>query len=200
MPARAYDSCRFRRLGRRRRRERVFQQSQLLKERAKWRWRTRGAWVARSTNCNKSPAPGKRWIRPQETRPLQCILSPSARRTRLLFFAEAQSWVLWFNSWYWTSPTPPPEERQPEPSHFFLSLSVVLQSLGVFTLNSRPWKRIYSLITGIKGNVSQGVVRLLLRLFQASESWLRLRRVVILFSLHLFLKFLFEDFLSCYLG
>jgi len=43
----------------------------------------------------------------------------------------------------------------------FLSLSVVLKALGVFTLNSRPWKRIYSLVTGIKGNVSQGDVCLL---------------------------------------
>lgn len=95
---------------------------------------------------------------------------------------------------------PHPQRKGSQSQAISFSLSVVLQSLGVFTLNSRPWKRIYSLITGIKGNVSQGVVRLLLRLFQASESWLRLRRVVILFSLHLFLKFLFEDFLSCYLG
>lgn len=129
-----------------------------------------------TANCNKSPAPGSDGSRLQETWRLQCILSPSGRHTRLLLFADAQSrgsviQQLILNI---THPTPRGKAARTKP---FLSLSVVLQSLGVFTLNSRPWKRIYSLITGIKGDVSQGVVRLLLRLFQASKSWLRLRPV-----------------------
>ena len=49
----------------------------------------------------------------------------------------------------------PLEEKQLEPSHF--SLSVVPQALGVFTLNCRPGKRIYSLITEFKVLLVRGV-------------------------------------------
>lgn len=122
--------------------------------------RTQGAWRARSSNCNKSPVPGGWWLQPQETWPLRCILSASARHTPLLFFADAQSsgFVIRQLILNIAHPTPGEKAARAKP---FLSLSVVLQALGVFTLNSRPWKRIYSLITGIKGNVSQGDVRLL---------------------------------------
>lgn len=86
--------------------------------------------------------------------------SPSARHTLLLFFIDAQGsfFVIQQLILNITHPTPRGKATRAKP---FLSLSVVLQALGVFTLNSRPWKRIYSLITGIKGNVSQGDVHLL---------------------------------------
>jgi hypothetical protein len=74
---------------------------------------------------------------------------------------------------------------------------VVLQALGVFTLNSRPWKGIYSLITGIRGNVSQGMCVSFAPFpsQRASESWLHLRQAgYFILSLCLCLKFLFEDF------